>query len=175
MEFETPIEFIKTMYPYAVELEHKTGIPHLFIIAQTANETAYGKSSLFTNGFNVGGIKAREGEPYILAWTWENTKNLNQYPQRDKTKDKDLGGGNWAVRIKSKFAKYPDLKTGLEKYAQIFSNANFKGYAAQAAGDPYKFVQLLQSGNNTGKKYSTSINYARNISNEIDTVKKVLA
>ena len=51
----TPKEFIKTYKPYALETERKTGISHLFILAQSALETGWGNSA---PGNMMFGVKA---------------------------------------------------------------------------------------------------------------------
>jgi flagellar protein FlgJ len=165
--FKTPKEFIDFMTPPAKAIEAKTGIPYKFIIAQTALETGYGKSSLVSEAFNFGGIKAFGNEPFVLAWTWEHVDDKNKFPSRDVSKDKLLPNGKTAIRIQAKFAKYPDLVTGLTKYAKILQNKYFNKYIAQAKGSPTKYAELLQSGT---PKYATDINYVAKIHKLINTI-----
>ena len=41
----TPKDFIKQYKPFALETERKTGISHLFILAQAALESGWGNSA----------------------------------------------------------------------------------------------------------------------------------
>ena len=51
----TAKEFIQTYKPFAMESERKTGISHLFILAQAALESGWGKRA---PGYNFFGVKA---------------------------------------------------------------------------------------------------------------------
>jgi len=56
----TPKEFIKQYKPFALETERKTGISHLFILAQAALESGWGKS---VPGNMFFGVKAGKDTP----------------------------------------------------------------------------------------------------------------
>ena len=50
---QTQLNFIKTYKPVALESERKTGISHLFILAQAGLESAWGKSPIGNNFFGI--------------------------------------------------------------------------------------------------------------------------
>ncbi|MFC2441452.1 MAG: glucosaminidase domain-containing protein, partial [Capnocytophaga ochracea] len=56
----TPKEFIKQYKPFALETERKTGISHLFILAQAALESGWGKN---VTGNMFFGVKAGKETP----------------------------------------------------------------------------------------------------------------
>ncbi|MEO5350745.1 MAG: glucosaminidase domain-containing protein [Magnetococcus sp. YQC-3] len=163
------IEFFVRLKPYALALNKKIGVPYLFIMAQIALETAFGKSSLFYKYWNVGGIKAKPGQKYVELMTWEYVKDRNKYPKRDKSKDKFINEKQvWKIRVPQKFAIYDNLPDGLAQYAKILQNRYFKKYANKTS-DPKKYARLIQSGK---PKYATDINYIPKIDKLIDLAAK---
>lgn len=161
-------DFIKIILPYAKEAENKIGIPFEFIIAQTGLETAWGKSSLLTKGFNFGGIKAKKGEPFIESLTYEYTDDLNKFPRRVYEEKR---GNKWLVRTPEKFAKYKNMTEGFYKYLQVLQNKYFREYIKKANGNPYLYVELLQSKKPT---YATDVNYVIKMKKIINDVQEFL-
>lgn len=161
----SPLQFLTNLKPYAVALSKKIGVPYMFIMAQIALETAFGKSSLFYKYWNVGGIKATAGQPFVELMTWEYVKDRAKYPRRDKTKDKyDDKSGKWKIRTPEKFAIYDNLPAGLVAYSKILQNKYFKKYTYQTT-DAKKYARLIQSGR---PKYATDVNYIPKIDKLID-------
>lgn len=168
MALETPKDYIKLMYPIALKIQSKTGIPYLFMLAQTALETRWGKSSLFYNAFNIGGIKAAKGQNFVEAWTWEHVKDVSKYPNRDKTKDKLLESGKTAIYIKAKFAKFNSLEEGVNEWANIILKPRYKA-AFEYKNDPKQFAAEIKAGG-----YATDVNYTAKMAKMIDTVKSLI-
>lgn len=144
-------EFIKFIYPYVKIIGEKIGVPPIFLLSQIITETGWGKSSLFTKYFNVGGIKARKGQNFVSLLTTEYINGKK-------------------VRIPQNFAVYPNLAEGLANYTKVFQNVNFRQYLNKTT-DPDIYVTLLQSGS---KKYATDINYIKNIQNLNKQVSKLV-
>ena len=142
-------EFIKYIYPFCVTIGNKIGVPPMFLLAQIILETNWGKSTLFTKYFNVGGIKAVKGQTFVSLPTYEYIKGVK-------------------TRINQNFATYSDLGTGLNEYAKIFMNKYFNKYRNKT-DNPKEFAKLLQSG---AVKYATDINYTSKINSIIDNVNK---
>lgn len=140
-----PQQFLKQIKPYAIALSNKIGVPYLFIMAQIALETGFGKSSLFTKYFNVGGIKAVKGQRSVELPTYEYIKGKK-------------------VRVLAKFAVYDNLAAGLVGYSGILRNRYFKKYTFKTK-DAKQYVAMLQSGK---PKYATDINYVPKIHKLID-------
>lgn len=141
-------QFINLIKPYAIELEKKIGVPYEFILAQTGLETGFGKSSLFTKYFNIGGIKATSKDNFVVMDT------------------KEYINGN-LITIPQKFAVFKDLNDSLAGYARILQNRYFKKYQFKTT-NPYEYANLLQSGS---PKYATDINYISKIHKLIDEIK----
>ena len=137
--------FIDFITPDLITIGNKIGVPYKFLVAQVCLETGFGKSSLFTKYYNVGGIKAIKDQAFVSLPTYEYINGKK-------------------VRLLQNFAKYPDLKTGLEGYAKIFQNRYFRQYLNKTT-DPKAYANLLQSGK---IKYATDIAYTGKIHKIID-------
>lgn len=144
------INFIKYIFPFAENIGKHIGVPPLFLVAQICLETSWGKSSLFTKYYNVGGVKAKKDEPFIML---ETTEYIN------------------GVKVKKPqpFAKYNSLVDGLTGYANVFKNRYFKKYLNQTT-EPNKFAELIQSG---PIKYATDINYIYKIKKLIASINQI--
>lgn len=165
----SPLQFLRNLKPYAVVLSKKIGVPYLFIMAQIALETGFGKSALFYKYWNVGGIKAKGKQPFVELMTWEYVKDRAKYPKRDKIKDQyNATKKLWKIRTPEKFAIYDNLPGGLVAYSQVLQNRYFKKYTHQTT-DAKKYARLLQSGR---PKYATDVNYIPKIDKLIDIAAK---
>jgi len=140
-------DFINKIKPYAESIGNKIGVPPLFILAQIALESGYGKSSLTSKYYNFGGIKARGNQPYITLQTTECK-------------------GNICKKVPQNFRKFNTIAEGMEAQAAIYQNANFKMHLNKTK-NPIQYATLLQSG---PRKYATAPNYVQLISNVIKTI-----
>jgi flagellum-specific peptidoglycan hydrolase FlgJ len=138
-------KFIDQVSPYLQQISKQIGVPYKFLLAQTALETGWGKSELFSKHFNPGGIKAVKGQAFV------------EYPTTEYINGKK-------VIIKAKFAKYPTILAGLMAHTKILTNRYFKQYQNKTT-DPVKYAVLLNSG---PVKYATDINYTKKIKNLVD-------
>lgn len=143
--------FVNAVYPTAKVIGNRDGIPPLFIVAQWALESRYGKSGLAVEGNNFGGIKAVSGQPYVEFYTTE-VKNGVPY------------------KIRAKFAKFPTMQAGLIAQAGIYKNRYFKQYLNKTT-DPIKYATLIQSGK---PKYATQPDYVNRIANTLKEVNRLL-
>jgi flagellum-specific peptidoglycan hydrolase FlgJ len=138
--------FIEYITPPLKKIGESIGVPYKFLVAQVILETGWGKSSLFTKYYNVGGVKAVRGQSFVTLPTFEYIDNRK-------------------VRVLQNFATYPTLEAGLIAYSKIFQNRYFKQYLNKTT-DPYKYVELLQSGK---IKYATDIAYIGKIHKILNT------
>jgi len=144
-------QFINLIKPYAIELQNKIGVPYEFILAQTGLETGWGKSTLFTKYFNIGGIKATGNDNFVTMQT------------------KEYINGN-LVTIPQKFAVFNDLNDSLAGYSRVLTNRYFKKYQFKTT-NPFQYAELLQSGS---PKYATDINYTSKIKKLITEVQQII-
>ena len=144
-------DFINLIYPQAKIIGNKIGVPPLFILAQIALESGYGKSTLSTKYFNYGGIKATGTQKFVTM---------------DTTECK----GNICKKIPQKFAVYPNIATGLEAQSKVLTNAYFKKYTFKT-NDAMKYANLLQSG---AVKYATQPDYVNRIKGVLEVINRLL-
>lgn len=143
-------KFIDQVSPYLLQISKQIGVPYQFLLAQTALETGWGKSELFSKHYNPGGIKAVKGQPFV------------EYPTTEYINGKK-------VIVKAKFAKYPTILAGLMAHTKVLTNKYFKQYSNKT-NDPIQYAILLNSG---PVKYATDINYTKKIKSVVDQLPKL--
>ena len=154
----TKKEFIQTYKPFALESERKTGISHLFILAQAALESAWGKRA---PGYNFFGVKARSGTPADskqLLLTTEvldtPTANPQKFPKIISITQRP--DGKWLYRVKDWFMKYYTVEEGFTDHAQFFFRNKRYAKALLVKSDPYKFAEeVAKAGYATAPDYAT--------------------
>ncbi len=150
LTFEGPEDFISSLYPFAKEVESKTGIDARLMLAQSALETGWGKHPILKkNGspsFNLFGIKANS--------TWEGDA-------ADITTTEFRGGV--AMKEQASFRAYNSYEDSFNDYAQFLStNGRYQDALAQS-DQPKAFAKELQKAG-----YATDPNYAEKIGSIVD-------
>ena len=150
LTFDGPEDFIATLYPYAKDVESKTGIDARLMLAQSALETGWGKHPILkkdgTPSFNLFGIKANN------AW---------QGDQAEITTTEFRGG--LAMKEQASFRAYDSYEDSFNDYAQ-FLRTNDRYQDALALSDqPKEFAKELQEAG-----YATDPKYAEKISSIVD-------
>ena len=128
-------QFIQQLYPYALEASRATGIDPRIIIAQSAQETGWGRSA---PNFNFFGIKSH-GQPggANLATT-------------------EVGPGG-AYRSNESFRRYGSVEESVKDYADfIDKNPRYEGFRTAQGLEP-QLAALQKSG------YATDPNYSRSV------------
>ena len=148
---KTKADFITKILPIAKQIGNSIGVPPLFILSQLALESKWGVSTLSAKYNNFGGIKAVKGFPKVLLPTTEVINGKLQ-------------------KVSREFAVFPDLQTGVNYQAKIYTNKYFKQHLNKTK-DPLEYAKLLQSG---AVKYATSLNYVKHIEGVLKDVKRLL-
>ena len=143
-------KFLALITPEVYRLAKSIGVPPLFMIAQISLETGFGNSELFTKYYNVGGVKAIKGAPYVTYQTTECK-------------------GGVCKKVPQNFAKYPNLTAGLLAHSKVLTNRYFKQHTNKFT-DPIQYAKALQSGQ---IKYATSPNYVNNIGNFLKEINRL--
>ena len=162
----TPKEFVKKYKPFALETESKTGISHLFILAQSALETGWAKSIPDNNMF---GVKAKAGTPpekRQLVVTKEVLSSPNvAFPEIIRiTKRAD---GKYLYEVKDWFRKYDTPEESFTDHANLFVNNKRYAKALLVRSDPYKFAEEVAKAG-----YATEPTYADRLKGVIRTIEK---
>ena len=166
----TKKEFIQTYKPFALESERKTGISHLFTLAQAALESSWGERGVGNNFF---GIKVPKN---IVSSTPDNKKQLfkttevlnapnlgYKFPQVMSIYQ--LPSGKYKYEVKDWFRKYDTPEECFTDHAQFFFINKRYAKALLVKADPYKFAEEVAEAG-----YATAPNYADSLKKLIKTI-----
>lgn len=160
----TPKEFITKHLPYALETERKTGISALFILAQSALETGWGKSA---TGNMMFGVKATVSTPSEKRQLVRTTEILST----DKAKFPVIisiekrPDGKYKYTVKDWFRKYDSPEESFTDHANLFLNNKRYAKALLVKSDPYKFAEEVAKAG-----YATEPTYAQRLKEVIRTI-----
>ena len=160
----TPKEFIKQYKPFALESERKTGISHLFILAQAALESGWGER---TFGNMLFGIKARPETPPDKKQLLRTTEVLSSanavFPKIFSIKKR--ADGKYTYSVLDWFRKYETQEECFTDHAQFFFKNKRYAKALEVKADPYKFAEEVAKAG-----YATAPNYADSLKKLIKTI-----
>ena len=162
----TPKEFVKKYKPFALETECKTGISHLFILAQSALETGWGNSA---PGNMMFGVKASISTPPEKRQLVKTTEIL----ATDKAKFPVIisiekrPDGKFKYIVKDWFRKYDSPEESFTDHANLFVNNKRYAKALEVKADPYKFAEEVAKAG-----YATEPTYAERLKGVIRTIEK---
>lgn len=143
-EPSNPGEFVNRVWPHAVDAANAIGVPPQFLIAQSALESAWGKSEIRradgSPSYNLFGIKAGrnwQGETVEVT----TTEYVNGEPQQ----------------MREKFRVYNSYAESFNDYAGLIrNNARFSGVLGQQDGMQFA-RSLQQSGYATDPMYADKL------------------
>ena len=160
----TPKEFIKQYKPFAIETERKTGISHLFTLAQAALESGWGTR---TFGNMLFGIKARPETPADKKQLLRTTEVLSSanavFPKIFSIKKR--ADGKYTYSVLDWFRKYETQEECFTDHAQFFFINKRYAKALLVRSDPYKFAEEVAKAG-----YATAPNYADSLKKLIKTI-----
>lgn len=163
------INFIKTYKPFALETERKTGISHLFILAQAALESGWGESAPGNMFF---GVKAKKDTPINKKQLLRTTEVLGTPNEKSRfpevisiTKRTD---GKYKYEVKDWFMKYATPEECFTDHANFFFRNKRYTKALLVKSDPYKFAEEVAKAG-----YATAPNYAESLKALIREIEKV--
>nr|DAU10886.1 MAG TPA: Muramidase (flagellum-specific) [Caudoviricetes sp.] len=160
----TPKEFIKQYKPFALESEKKTGISHLFTLAQAALESGWGER---TFGNMLFGIKARPETPADKKQLLRTTEVLSSanavFPKIFSIKKR--ADGKYTYSVLDWFRKYETQEECFTDHAQFFFINKRYAKALLVRSDPYKFAEEVAKAG-----YATAPNYADSLKKLIKTI-----
>lgn len=166
----TKKDFIKQYKPFALESEKKTGISHLFILAQAALESGWGERGIGNNFF---GIKVPKNlvsnTPANKKQLFKTTEVLNapnlgyKFPQVMSIYQ--LPSGKYKYEVKDWFRKYDTPEECFTDHAEFFFKNKRYAKALLVKADPYKFAEEVAKAG-----YATAPNYAKILKDVIQTI-----
>lgn len=163
----TPKEFTTKYYPFAKQTQDKTGISALFILAQAAIETGWGKSTPGNMFFGIKDTDGINGNEQLLRTT-EVLKNPDvKFPQVISVKKRPDGKYDYVV--KDWFRKYDTPEGSFTDHAAFFYTYNRYRKALDVKEDPYRFAEEIAAAG-----YATAPNYATELKKVIKMVEGYL-
>ena len=157
----TPKEFIKQYKPFALETERKTGISHLFILAQAALETGWGERGVGNNFFGIkvpkNLVSSTPNEKKQLLRTNEVLSSANAvFPKIFSIKKR--ADGKYTYVVLDWFRKYDTPEECFTDHAQFFFKNKRYAKALLVRSDPYKFAEeVAKAGYATAPDYANSL------------------
>lgn len=163
----TSREFVRWLYPAACKGE----ISPIFVVAQAALETGYGKSLI--GKYNMFGItKGSWTGNTLLVNTTEILDTPNKtfaLPEKVNSVTK-LPSGKYKYSVARLFRDYDTLESCLEDHLSILKKPHF-AHAWPHRGNPVKFVEQIQAGK---MKYATDPNYVTVMKQMFATVERIV-
>jgi len=150
LNFDSPLEFIQTIWNVAKDVLQESGLNPKAVLAQAALETGWGKHIMKTVGgessYNLFGIKSGR------QWQGEQAMaNTLEYKN--------------GVMVKSRegFRSYESIKESVQDYVDFLKTNQRYGNALKQAADPDAYVVELQKAG-----YATDPQYANKIKSIMD-------
>lgn len=170
---QTQIEFIKKYKHFALDTERKTGISHLFILAQAGLESGWGKSPIGNNFFGIKVPKSLvSSTPKEKKQLLRTTEVLATPNEKDRfpevisiTKRTD---GKYLYIVRDWFMKYDTPEECFTDHANFFFRNKRYAKALEVKADPYKFAEEVAKAG-----YATAPNYAESLKTLIKEIEKV--
>ena len=164
----SPKEFIKQYKPFALETERKTGISHLFILAQAALESGWGERGVGNNFFGIkvpkNLVSSTPNEKKQLLRTTEVLSSANAvFPKIFSIKKR--ADFKYTYVVLDWFRKYDTPEECFTDHAQFFFKNKRYAKALLVKADPYKFAEEVAKAG-----YATAINYADSLKKVIKTI-----
>ena len=165
----TPENFVKTYYCFAKKVEDKTGISAIFILAQSALESGWGKKAVGNMMFGVkASLKTPESKRQLITTT-EYLKVPNaKFPEVISVSAKQANG-LYRYKVKDWFRKYDSPEESFKDHADFFLKNPRYAEALKVKSDPAKFAEGIAKAG-----YATDPNYATVLKSMINSVKKRL-
>ena len=166
----TAKEFVNWVYPAAERIGE---ISPLFVTAQAALESGWGKSAIGNNLFGITKGSGWNG-PVELVTTTEyfNRPDLSFKAPEKVLSIQDMGGGRYRYKVKRLFRQYESVEECLQDHLAILKKPGYAD-AWPYRHDPEEFVRRIQDA--VGSRYATAPNYADMMISMFRSVNKYLA
>jgi len=163
-------DFVKNNLPFALMTEHKTGISALFILAQAALESGWGKAAPGNMFF---GVKDRDGingnEQLLTTTEYSKSPNLKLPVILSITKEVRKGVEWFKYRVKDYFRKYATPEASFTDHANFFIRNKRYAKALQFKENPYRFAQEVHKAG-----YATDPAYSEKLSKIISEIEVIV-
>jgi flagellar protein FlgJ len=163
-------EFIKAYMPFAKQVELETGISAVFIMAQAALESGWGK---FAPGNMLFGVKDTDGvngnEQLITTTEYSKRYDLKFPVILSITPVLVKGEKFYKYLVKDYFRKYETPAESFRDHALFFNKNKRYAKALKVKTDPFLFAQEVAKAG-----YATAPDYATVLIGVIETIQRNL-
>ena len=155
----TQQNFVKKNYPHALETQRKTGIPAIFILAQAALETGWGRSAPGNMFFGVKDSDGINGNEQLLTTTEYSKRNNLKFPVILGITEVIRNGQRWfKYRVRDYFRKYDTPEQSFTDHARLLSRNKRYAKAMKYTSEPYRFAEEIhKAGYATDPEYTKKL------------------
>lgn len=167
----TPEEFVSKLLPYAL----KTGISALFVLAQAAIESGWGRVAPGNAFFGIKDSDGMNGNEQLLTTTEYSRRSDLKFPVILSVTPVLISGKKYfKYRVKDYFRKYDSPEDCFDDHASFFYRNPRYRPALEVAHDPVQFaIQVSKAGYATDPGYQdTLVKVIRMIEKEIEKQEK---
>lgn len=168
-----PSEFVKKFLPFARQTEAKSGISAVFILAQAAIESAWGRVAPGNMFFGVKDTDGVNGNEQLLTTTEYSRRNDLKFPVILSVSPVILNGQRYfKYRVKDYFRRYDSPEGSFTDHAGFFSRNPRYRKALEVRSDPVLFAgAVARAGYATDPMYGdTLLKVIGMIRHEIETL-----
>lgn len=161
-------EFINWVYPYA----EQTDIDPIFVTAQAALESGWGKSSIGNNIFGITKGSSWNGAVQLVTTTeYFTSDNISlKAPEKILSINK-INDSKYKYKVKRLFRDYDSVAECLKDHTKILQGKNYID-AWPYRHDRYEFIKRIQD--SVGGKYATSPEYVETMNKMFKIVEKYI-
>ncbi len=140
----TPKDFVRNYLPFARTAEAHSGISGIFILAQAAIESSWGRVAPLNNFFGIKDSDGLNGNEQLLVTTEYSRRMDLKFPEIISVTPVLMHGLKYfKYKVKDYFRKYDSAAECFEDHAGFFfKNARYR-LALKVKHDPEQFAQMV--------------------------------
>lgn len=161
--------FVRSHYPAAAAVESRTLVPAVFILAQAALESGWGKAA---PGNALFGVKDRDGingNEQLLTTTEYSRRRDLKFPEIISVTPVVIGGVRmYRYRIRDYFRAYESVEECFADHARLLRTRRYIG-ALEVRDDVFEYARRIAAAG-----YATDPNYATKLASVIRRIQGVI-
>ncbi|HOI48460.1 MAG TPA: glucosaminidase domain-containing protein [Prolixibacteraceae bacterium] len=165
-----PHEFVKKYLLYAREIEDKTGLSAVAILAQAAVESSWGEAAPGNMFFGIKDTDGVNGNEQLITTTEYSRRPDEKFPVIISVKPVVVSGQTlYKYKVKDYFRRYETPAGSFADHAALFFRNKRYQQALAVRHDPEKFlIEIARAGYATDPEYiSLLLKVVKMIQNEI--------
>ena len=163
-----PVDFVKWLYPHA----KKVDIDTIFVIAQAALESGWGKSAIGNNIFGITKGSTWNGRTKLITTTEYFSNPDIKFNEPEKILNiLEINSKRYKYTVKRLFRDYLSVQECLKDHSLILQKPQFKD-AWIYRHDRYEFVKRIVD--NVGGKYATDPSYVKTMNSLFESVNRII-